>query len=220
MPIDKFLKSAGANAAFSGALGGVAGGALLSAFANKKSARKLLKTGGLVALGGAAWHAYQTYAKRNGDAVAAAGDPGMDAADRQAALVRDEMSLQRSGEEQAARLILQAMIAAGHADGHLSELERTRIWRRAMQAHLSPAALTDLQHMLEAPVNVEQLAAQAGDLHGRIEVYTASLLAIDADCPAGAGHLAALAAALQLPGELVSALHERVQQEESMTAGE
>jgi uncharacterized membrane protein YebE (DUF533 family) len=49
------------NSPLTGLLGGAAGGALITAFANKKSARKLLKAGGLVALGGVAWHAYRSY---------------------------------------------------------------------------------------------------------------------------------------------------------------
>ena len=64
MAINELLSGMKGNGALNGALGGVAGGALVSAFTNKKSARTLLKTGGLLAVGGVAWQAYSSY--RNG----------------------------------------------------------------------------------------------------------------------------------------------------------
>lgn len=54
MPINSLLKSDQAKNALTGFLGVATGGALVSAFTNNKSAKKLLKTGGLMALGGVA----------------------------------------------------------------------------------------------------------------------------------------------------------------------
>ena len=61
MPIDKLVKGISGNTAVTGALSGAAGGALVSALTGNKSAKKLLKAGGLVAVGGLAWQAYQSY---------------------------------------------------------------------------------------------------------------------------------------------------------------
>lgn len=199
MPIDSLLKKVSTNSALSGALGGAAGGALVSAFANKKSARKLLKTGGLVALGGAAWHAYQKYQQRETSG----------ATDSQAPVMDQESFVAHATTDASVPLILSAMVAAGHADGHLDELERKRIWRKALDAQLPAQALTELQQMLESPLSLESLAAQAGDLQTRIEVYTASRLALDADCAQGASYLERLAQALELPPGLVTALNEQ-----------
>lgn len=206
MPIDKLLKSGNTSAALSGALGGAASGALVSAFTNKKSARKLLKAGGLVALGGAAWHAYQKYQGRDQSAEPADAEAALPAP---ATAVMDEQAfIEHARENDTATLILQAMISAGYADGHLSETERSQIWQKALEEDLPSAALDDLQLMLTSPQPVEALAAQAGDMKTRIEVYTASRLAIDADCAAGAEHLNALAGAMELPPGLVAALNE------------
>lgn len=221
MPIDKILKTANANPAISGALGGAAGGALVSAFTNKKSARKLLKAGGLVALGGVAWSAYQKYQERGqatGEAIPEAAAPAalpateapaaLPATPAPAAEMSEQAFVQQAAEENTASLILQAMVSAGYADGHLSESERSQIWQKALEEDLSSAALEDLQSMLAAPQPVEVLAAQADDMKTRIEVYTASRLAIDADCEAGAAHLEQLAAAMQMPPGLIAALNE------------
>lgn len=52
MPIDKIMQTVNANPGLKGALGGAAGGALVSAMLGNKTARKVAKTGGLMALGG------------------------------------------------------------------------------------------------------------------------------------------------------------------------
>ena len=201
MPFDKLLKSTHTSAALSGALGGVAGGTLVSAFANKKSARKLLKAGGLVALGGVAWQAYQKFQSQQ--------QPG-DQSPAQTIGEADFVELETPGTTET--LMLKAMIAAGYADGHLSELERRRIWQRALDEKLPADALADLQSMLEAPVSIETLAAGAPDLKARIELYTASCLVIDPQCGDGAQHLQRLAAALEIPPGLIAALEENAAQ--------
>jgi uncharacterized membrane protein YebE (DUF533 family) len=61
MPFDKLLSGIESNPALFGALGGAASGALVTAMLDKKSATTLVKAGGLVAVGGLAWFAYQRY---------------------------------------------------------------------------------------------------------------------------------------------------------------
>ncbi len=200
------MNSGNTSAALSGALGGAASGALVSAFTNKKSARKLLKAGGLVALGGAAWHAYQKYQGRDQNADAA--PVAAELPPPETAAMDEQAFIETAQEHDTAALILQAMIAAGYADGHLSETERSQIWQKALGEDLPSAALEDLQLMLKSPQPVQALAAQAGDMKTRIEVYTASKLAIDDDCEAGAEHLKQLAAAMDMPPGLVAALND------------
>lgn len=202
MPIDKLLKSTNTSAALSGALGGAAGGALVSAFTNKKSARNLLKAGGLVALGGVAWRAYQKYQSREQPAD----QPSVPQITEAEFVVHEPASNTDT-------LILKAMIAAGYADGHLSELERRRIWQRALDEKLPTDALADLQAMLDTPITIQALAASAPDLKLRIELYTASRLVIDAECIAGTQHLQQLAAAMEIPPGLVAALEENAERE-------
>ena len=65
--------------------------------------------------------------------------------------------------------------------------------------------------MLEAPQPVEALVCVATDMSTRLGVYTASRLAIDADCVDGKEHLERLATAMDMPPGLVSALNETIE---------
>jgi len=72
MPFDALLNSAQGKTALTGALSGAAGGALVSALTGNKSAKTLLKTGGLIAVGGIAMKAWQAYSNRDADTSTAA----------------------------------------------------------------------------------------------------------------------------------------------------
>jgi uncharacterized membrane protein YebE (DUF533 family) len=103
-------------------------------------------------------------------------------------------------------LIIQAMIAAAHADGHLSDSEQKRIWQQAVELDLPSSELATLSTQLAQPLNPAQLAANAPNMETRIEIYTASAIVIDDSCEAGKSYLANLATQLQLPAQLVEAL--------------
>ena len=136
MALNDLLSGMKGNSALNGALGGVAGGALVSAFTNKKSARTLLKTGGLLAMGGLAWQAYRSY--RNGQRQRGAISPP------EIRRQQFEAILDPEGEKPALGLVLQAMITAAHADHHLSEEEQARIWQQAMDLGATGAELAAL----------------------------------------------------------------------------
>lgn len=213
MPLDKLMSSMSNNPALAGALGGAASGALMSAFTSKKSARKLLKAGGLVAVGGLAWKAYQTY--RDGQNHKAHGVAGVQRADVPTGLTQQDFAMvvdERIVDERIddGELILDALIAAAHADGHLTEAEARRIWQHALDQRLPNAILTNLQEKLAHPPTSASLAARATHFETRIEVYTASLMVIDEHCTSGEQFLEDLANRLQLPAALIEALHDSV----------
>ncbi len=193
MPIDQLLKSDTARNTLTGFLGGAAGGALVSAISNKKSAKKLLKAGGLVALGGIAWSAVQKYREQSNTPINIHEPPA-----RPEALPRNGL------------LLLRAMIAAAYADGHLTETEQSRIWQRAIDEGLSGSALSELEHLLLKPPAMMDVVHDATDLESRLEVYGASLTAIDEHCAAGRIYLEDLAVALRLPTPLVAAMHRSI----------
>ena len=211
MPLDKILGSVTGNPAITGALSGAAGGALVTAFTNKKSARKLLKAGGLVAVGGLAYKAYQSY--RGSQQQIADGAAATPAQPTQAQalpeLTRQDFAAVVDSNHNASTtsLIIQAMIAAAHADGHLSEAEQRRIWQQAVELELPSSDLAALSEQLSNPLDPAQLAALAPNMETRIEIYTASAIVIDDTCEAGKSYLANLASQLQLPAQLVEALH-------------
>ncbi len=204
MPLDKILGSVTSNPAVTGALSGAAGGALVTAFTNKKSAKKLLKAGGLVAVGGLAYKAYQSYRNNQQGAEAA---PNVERALPDLTQQDFEAVVDTNLNATSSSLIIQAMIAAAHADGHLSDLEQKRIWQQAVELNLPSAELATLSAQLSQPLDPAQLAANAPNMETRIEIYTASAMVIDDSCEAGKSYLAALATQLQLPVQLVDALH-------------
>jgi uncharacterized membrane protein YebE (DUF533 family) len=185
---------------------GLAGGLAANAISGKKT-RKLagsaLKVGGAVAIGGLAWKAYQRY--RSAPDQAAVGGPG---ADPWAALT--ETGFQPT-ETMACRqrdlLVIRAMIAAAHADSHLDEAERRRIFERIDTLGLDAAEKGLLFDELRRPLAVAELAAHAASPELAAEVYAAALLAIDESQPISRAYLAELAEALALPTALVVELH-------------
>jgi uncharacterized membrane protein YebE (DUF533 family) len=205
MALNQLLSNLNGNSALNGALGGVAGGALVSAFTNKKSARTLLKTGGLIAMGGLAWQAYSNY--RNGQQQRGAMSPP------EIPRQQFEAVLSPQNEKPALGMVLQAMIAAAHADGHLSEKEQSQIWKQAMDVGATGAELAALTETMANPPSLEDLVAGAHSLELRIEMYVASCMVIDDQCEQGKTYLWRLAKRLQLPQPLVEVLHNQATSE-------
>ncbi|MEM7001820.1 MAG: DUF533 domain-containing protein [Pseudomonadota bacterium] len=207
MPFDKLFKSEQAKTAMTGFLGGAAGGAVVSALTNKKSAKKLLKTGGLVALGGVAWHAYQKYREGEQGPPAGAGQPAPAVTPQQNSLpppITGE-ALEITASQQALPLF-QAMVAAAYADGHLTESEQNRIWQQAVDAQLDGPGLDSLDLLLRNPPSMAEVVGNANGMEQKLECYTASLLAIDEGCDAGRRYLDELGQALALPAPLIAAV--------------
>lgn len=202
MALDKLLSGISKSSALTGALSGAAGGALVSALTNKKSAKKLLKAGGLVAVGGMAYKAYQSY--RSGQAAETAQPAPEISQQKFTAHVAEDAPAHSTA------LVLQSMISAAHADHHLTDLEQQQIWQQALNLNLPAADLATLTEQLQQPATVQELAAAASSMELKIEMYTAAAIIIDESCEAGRQHLQTFATALALPPQLASALHAQI----------
>ncbi|MCR9104423.1 MAG: tellurite resistance TerB family protein [Gammaproteobacteria bacterium] len=237
MDLNKIVSSL----ASSGVLGGVAGGALGGALVSNKKARKtagtLLKVGGIAALGGVAWKAYQNYQGTNADGTAtSAGSAGNVAPAASAAhpgvpqnaLPQNPQSLQswqglteqrfalddqddRSGSP--ALLIVQAMVAAACADGHLDEHERSTIFATVNEMSLSHEEKAMVFDTLESPPSLAELCERVSSPEVAAEVYLASAMAIDIERVQGRMYLDALAFRLGLPPGMVAQMESGLQQE-------
>lgn len=84
--------------------------------------------------------------------------------------------------QEAAVLLLRAMIAAAHADGVLDAEERQRILGRLQSLGLSDEEQGFLQREMQAPRTAEDIAA-ASSPEIAAQVYAASMLAVDVDTP-------------------------------------
>lgn len=112
-------------------------------------------------------------------------------------------------DNDSAMLIIRAMITAAMADGHIDRQEYQRIFDKVEELDMSKAEKALLIDELSHPLDVNEVIRQTSDPQTAIEVYAASLLAIDDTRPQGQAYLDRLAEGLDLPGTLVTAIHAR-----------
>lgn len=224
--INKIISGLSSSGLISGLAGGALGGALMSK-KGRKVGKSALKYGALAAVGGLAWKAYQAYSQRNAQQQASpvSAQQPTQAAVAQSQFIRSEpreqltyspASLQQQQFEQVVEderdnggqmLILRAMIAAANADGHIDEDERARIYAQVDQLTLTTEDKAGLFDELRQPLDLSQLVAQVPNSETAVEVYAASVLAIDQNAQASQSYLNRLATSLMIPKELVSAIH-------------
>jgi uncharacterized membrane protein YebE (DUF533 family) len=104
-------------------------------------------------------------------------------------------------------LMLRAMITAANADGHIDENERQRIYQQVDNFDLTTQEKASLFDELRHPFSLQELVKAVPNSQTAIEVYAASLLAIDEQQAASQDYLNRLASSMLLPAELVKALH-------------
>jgi uncharacterized membrane protein YebE (DUF533 family) len=180
--------------------GAIAGG-LLGILLTQGGRRVLgtgIKIGGMAAIGGLAYKAYQDWKNgpSGGDAAALPGPEGT-----------AFQPIDPAEADDLATRILQAMIAAAKADGHVSADERAAIDGQLAGLGLGDDATALIQAELDAPLDVGRIAGLARNEAEATQIYAASLLVVDETSAAEAGYLAMLAARMNLDQGLVDRLH-------------
>jgi len=207
----------------SGVLGGVAGGAVAGAVMGNKKVRKhagtLLQVGGVAALGTLAWKAYQGYKEKQPQAEESdrAISPPKPAALQQTPLAWGDLQEQGfaidevdAREESRGVILLQVMIAAACADGHLDSAERERIMSRVAELSLEPAENALIMDALQQPLSLAEVCAKVSCPELAVEVYLSSALAVDRTRTEARLYLGALEHKLQLPAGLATQLEQQV----------
>ena len=207
----------------SGVLGGVAGGAVAGAVMGNKKARKhagtLLQVGGIAALGTLAWKAYQGYrekqpcAEENNVAVSQPNPATSqqapvewgDLQERNFAVDDGDASVESRGV-----ILLQAMIAAACADGHLDSAERERIMSRIAELALQPAENALILDALQKPPSLAEVCARVRCPELATEVYLSSALAVDRSRTEARLYLGALEHRLNMPAGLATQIEQEV----------
>ena len=173
---------------------------LLGTGAGRQVTGSVLRMGGLAAIAGLAYKAYQNYnsgaepaatPSEKPELLAPPADTGFDPADAP------------QGENEFALTLVLAMISAARADGHIDAEERGRIGDRLKLSGMGEEEGAFLVRELERPVDLDALVASASTEAQRVELYTASRLAIEPETRAERGYLDMLAGRLQLPDALV-----------------
>ncbi len=165
-----------------------------------------VKVGGMAAIGGLAYRAYEDW--KAGKSAGAEGGPISLPSPHGTDFLPDNAD---AADDLATR-ILQAMIAAAKADGHVTADERARIDGQLANLGLGEDAVLLIRSELDAPLDVGRVAGLARNDREATEIYAASLLVVDENAPAEKGYLAMLAARLGLDPDLVAHLHAKAAQ--------
>ena len=191
----------------------LATGAIAAVLLGTKTGRSLTGNvavlGGLAAIAGLGYQAYKNY--QNGGKPAEGAAP----VDAPAQLPVPVPPAQSGFEPEILSndfvlVLVRAMISAARADGHIDEAERGRILDRAKLAGFGADVEQFLNEELSAPVDLDALVLAAKSEEQRVELYTASRLAIDPDTRAERGYLDLLAGRLGLPDALIDQIEATV----------
>jgi uncharacterized membrane protein YebE (DUF533 family) len=109
--------------------------------------------------------------------------------------------------ESHAELILRAMITAAKADGQIDGGEMERIVGRLEAGGADDAARAFVLDEMRAPQDLDRLVGAVDRPELAVEVYAASLLALEVDTPAERDYLRRLAARLNLDPATVRRVH-------------
>lgn len=225
MDTKKLLEILTKNPSAGAAMGGLAGSLLGNVLGGSghKGSKKLVKYGGLAAIGYVAYQAWQkSQAQKAGGA--AAGTAG--SATAQAPLGLDALlggapaaarpalpaafDLESGANSAAALKIVQAMIAASKADGVLDAQERERIFARVGDYGLGQAEQDEVLRLMTQPADLDAIVRGVDSKELATEIYTAALMAITPANRAERAWLDMLAARLGLESDLTLELDRSV----------
>ncbi|KPB00413.1 tellurite resistance TerB family protein [Ahrensia marina] len=184
---------------------------LLGTGAGRSITGSALKVGGVAAVAGLAYKAYQNYQSgQKAEEIEAQGaeqdvltpPKDSDFAPETAPQGADEFTLS----------LVKAMIAAARADGHIDDNERARIAEKLSMGGYDEDAQNFIRAELSKPVDIDTLVSSAKTEAQRVELYTASRLAIDPQTRAERGYLDMLAGRLSLPDPLVDHIEATINQ--------
>lgn len=203
------FKSGGSKGSGSGGIDvkSLLGGGALGLMVGSKRGRKMggtaLKYGALAGVGVLAWKAYQNYQSQSSTQA------GVQMSDN----TREGQPLEQlQGSEQERRglEILQAMIMAARADGHIDGDERTMLTSEIESLGPDDELHDWIQSQFEAPLDAQALARQSDSPQASREIYVVSVAMIDEQNPMERAWLDQLASALKLEAPLTAELERQV----------
>ena len=112
--------------------------------------------------------------------------------------------------EDEARTMLRAMVAATMADGLLDAVERERLYKALETAKIEDAGRAWLDKELAEPADVDQLASGVRGPEQAARIYAAARLAIEPDTMQEQQFLKMLAEALDVPAEAIARLEKEL----------
>lgn len=184
-----------------GAAGGLAA-LLLGSKTGRKLGGSAVKLGGLALIGGLAYKAYQDYNASKGGAAPASTPAAPDGYLEAPSDTGFAPENAPQGANDFGLALLSAMIAAAKADGHIDADEQKRIFDKVGEAGLDAEAKAFVMDELTAPLDLDKILALPVNEEQAVEIYAASLLAIDPDGLAEKHYLKELGDGLNLDHDL------------------
>lgn len=190
-----------------GGVGGLLGAGALGALLGAVLSKDAVKNVALVGAGAVAWNFYQKWSQDKGQTVASPSP------------VAEASSPATVQEDSTAMLLLEAMVFAARADGHIDAVERERI-EQAVR-HLFPGQNVDnlLSGLMGASLNPASLAARVQSAEQGEDVYRLSCLIVDIDHFMERGYLDGLAQALHISADRKEELEREADQARKQLAG-
>jgi uncharacterized membrane protein YebE (DUF533 family) len=189
---DEALSNMGKGALAAGALA-----LLLGTRGGRRLTGGAIKLGGVAALGGLAYKAYNDWRSSQPDTPIAE-----DPAQPVTPIDRAEGAVAQQRSER----LIRAMIEAAKADGHIDTAERGRIEAQIERLGLDSDLATMIRTQVALPLDPDALAEGVETLEEAAEIYLVSRAVTDLANPAERDYLERLAAALQLAQDFVSRL--------------
>ena len=167
---------------------------LLGTNGGRKLTGKVLKLGGLAALGTAAYKGYQHWQKS-----------GEEASEEPIHQLSDHAAESRG------LLIIEALVAAANADGRVDDQEQKVIKHQLLEMHLPGEMAMILENIIDSPLSAGELAQKVSNPREASEVYLSTLLLIGENAsPTELLYKDSLISALGLDPELVDSLNSQV----------
>jgi uncharacterized membrane protein YebE (DUF533 family) len=176
---------------------------LLGTGSGREVAGSVLKLGGLAAIAGLGYQAYKNWQDGNQPKPVEPA-PGQAQPELLPPPSGTGFSLDdHANNDDFAVILVRAMISAARADGHVDDAERDAILGKVKLAGLGADAEAFLTAELSDPVDLDAIVAAAKTDSQKVELYTASRIAIDPDTRAERGYLDLLAGRLGLDDALI-----------------
>ena len=171
--------------------------------------------GGTAAVGALAWKFYQKWSGANG--AAPQGQPAEPAPSAQSAPSGWPAELQQTpppavSADQTALLLLEAMVFAARADGHIDDKERANIHNDVESLFPGRDMAQVLDTLLNKPLDPASLASRIANHDEARDLYRLSAMIIDVDHFMERSYLDGLAAALKIAPEEKAALDSEVEE--------
>ncbi len=184
-----------------GALGGLLG-ALVTGKSVQKVAKGALVVGGTAAVGALAWQFYQKWAQPGTAQAGATAQHGTTAQGNMPVATPGNAPAAVQDASLKALLLVEAMVFAARADGHIDETEKSRIYDTVAKLCPGQEPTKIIEELLHKPLDPASIAAKVGSPEEGQDIYKLSCLIVDVDHFMERSYLDGLAASLHISAEV------------------